>query len=181
MSDEEQRKEVFAWFGAASYYAQCVEVELWIARLFIARDDGPEPTDQEWQQLESEKLTMSGLLRLVQKGIELESVEVGTLETCRKKRNWLAHDYWIERSHLLGSSEGCSHAVDELVNLCDIFKKGDEVARRLSSRIRARIGISEQLVQELQDEYVQRLRVGESHEIILQDQEKRMKELSNHK
>ena len=65
MSDEEQRKEVFAWFGAASYYAQCVEVELWIARLVLVREDYPEPTDQEWQQFESEKLTMNRLLKLL--------------------------------------------------------------------------------------------------------------------
>jgi hypothetical protein len=178
MSDEEQRKEVFAWFGAASYYAQCVEVELWIARLVLVRKDDREPTDPEWQRLESEKLTMNGLLRLVQKGIELETAEMEALEICRKKRNWLAHDYWMERSHLLVSSEGCTQAVDELANLCEIFKRGDEVARGVSTRIRARLGISEHLVQELQDEYVQRLRAGESHEAILQDQEKRMKELS---
>ena len=37
MSQADDRKEVFAWFGAAAYHAQCVEEELWIARLFLAR------------------------------------------------------------------------------------------------------------------------------------------------
>ena len=177
MSDEQDRKEVFAWFGGASYYAQCVEVELWIARLFLLRENGPRPRDDEWQRFETEPLTMGRLLGLVQTGIGLESAEMEVLETCLKKRNWLSHKYWEERSHLLASSAGCDQAVAELADLCEVFKRGDEVARGLSARIRAQIGVSEQWVKELQDEYVERLRGGESHETILQDQEERLKRL----
>jgi hypothetical protein len=181
MSDEqEQRKEVFAWFGAASYYAQCVEVELWIARLALVRERDPCPQKWEWERIEGEPLTMGKLMRLVEKGIGLEATELEALRACLEKRNWLSHDYWMQRSHLLASCEGCREAVDELVNLCDLFKKGDEVAREVSKRIRARVGISEHLVQELQDEYVRRLKSGELREAILQDQEDRLKRLSAH-
>ncbi|GAH50207.1 unnamed protein product [marine sediment metagenome] len=124
MSDEEQRKKVFAWYGAATYYAQCVEVELWIARLVLVREDNPKPTDQEWSHLESKKLSMGGLLKLVREGTSLEDGEIESLQTCLEKRNWLAHHYWEERSHLLVSTAGCSRAVDELSGLCDVFKKG---------------------------------------------------------
>ncbi|MBI2190522.1 MAG: hypothetical protein HYU36_00890 [Planctomycetes bacterium] len=178
MNDEQQRKEVFAWFGAASYYAQCVEVELWIARLVLVREDKPWPEEAEWQSLESKPFTMGRLLRLVEEEIGLESAEREILQACLEKRNWLSHGYWGQRSHLLASSEGCRQAMDELADLCQVFRRGDEVARKVSERIRARVGISEDLVQELQDEYVQRLKGGESHEVILQDQEDRMNGLS---
>lgn len=178
MSDEQQRKEVFAWFGAASYYAQCLEVELWIARLLLVREHEPWPEEREWQRLESERLTMGKLLRLVERGIGLDCAEQETLQTCLEKRNWLSHAYWEQRSHLLVSSEGCSQAADELADLCKMFKRGDGVACRLSAQIRARLGISEKLHRELQDEYLQRLHGGESHVTILQDQRERMKRLS---
>lgn len=179
MSDEQERKEVFAWFGAASYYAQCVEVELRIARLFLARKDEPWLKEQEWQRVESERLTMGRLLGLLERGIELRSAERETLQACLDKRNWLSHAYWEQRSHLLASSDGRScHAVEARAELCEAFQKGDEVARSLSARIRAKVGVSEDMVRTLQNEYIQRLKNGESRELILQDLENRMKSLS---
>ncbi len=173
--DEQDRKEVFAWFGAASYYAQCVEAELWIARLILAREKEPWPAEQNWQRLENEPLTMGRLLRLVEDGMVLETGELEILQGCLEKRNWLSHAYWPQRSHLLFSSEGCHQAVNELRELCEVLKPGDEVALRVSARIRARVGISENLAQNLQDEYVKRLEGGEPHEAILRDQRERIK------
>lgn len=178
MSDELERKEVFAWFGAASYHAQCVEVELRIAWLFLARVEEPVPNQKEWLRLESQRLTMGEVLRLVESGIELRGDERERLKACLGKRNWLSHAYWEQRSHLLASSDGRRHAVEELAELCEMFQRGDEVARRLSARIRAKVGISEDLVLKLLDGYVQRLKRGESRELILQDLDDRMKRLS---
>ena len=178
MSEELERKEVFAWFGAASYFAQCVEVELWIARLFLVREHEPLADEERWRRLETERLTMGKLLRIVKRGIELDSAGRETLIACLEKRNWLSHSYWEQRSHLLASSEGCCQAVEELASLCEMFQKGDVVAQRLSARIRARLGVSENLVRGFADEYVQRLRGGEEREAILQDQEERIGRLS---
>jgi hypothetical protein len=149
-----------------------------LARLALVHERDPSP--QQWERIEGAALTMGKLMRLVEEQIGLQAAELEVLKACLEKRNWLSHDYWEQRSHLLASSEGCCEAVDELADLCDLFKKGDEVARVVSKRIRARVGISEQLVQGLQDEYVQRLRSGESREGILQDQEERLKRLSTH-
>jgi len=155
-----------------------VEVELWLARLVLVREEEPWPEEEEWEPFESEPLTMGRLLRLVERGIGLENAEREMLQVCLEKRNWLFHGYWEQRSHLLASSEGCRQAVDELADLCQLFKQGDKVARGVSARIRARVGISEDLVRKVQEEYVQRLQGGESHEAIFQDLEARMKRLS---
>src|SRR5262245_53136342 len=96
MSDEERRKEVFAWFGAASYYAQCVEVELWIARLTLAREGEPYPQEQAWERIEGKALTMGQLMRLIERTVGLEAAELETLQSCLEKRNWLSHDYWMQ-------------------------------------------------------------------------------------
>jgi hypothetical protein len=53
-------KEVFAWYGAAAYYAQCIEVELIIGRLFLARRRTPQLSDAEWGKINRDKRTMGG-------------------------------------------------------------------------------------------------------------------------
>ena len=65
MDPVELRKDVFAWFGAASYHAQCVEVELIIARLLLARRGASDPSADEWQKIEAEKRTMGGLFQFL--------------------------------------------------------------------------------------------------------------------
>lgn len=178
MSAEEERKEVFAWFGAASYYAQCVEKELLIARLMMARGDDEEPSEEEWERIENERRTMGGLLRFVRQGVSLEADEDRVLKECLEKRNYLAHDFWYECSHLLATTEGCKKALNELGRLCDLLKEGNEIGQRISARVRAEVGISEAVVQRLQEEFAERLRTGEPQKTILEDLKARMKRLS---
>jgi hypothetical protein len=64
--------------------------------------------------------------------------------------------------------------VNELRDLSDLFERGDTVACGVSARMRARLGISEELVSELQAEYVKRLCSGEPSEVILRSIEARM-------
>jgi len=174
---EQDRKEVFAWFGAASYYAQCVEVELWIVRLFAFRKGNPWPDDAQWRTIESEPLTMGKLLARVADDVGITQEERKVLLDCVKQRNWLSHNYWEHRSHLLASPDDCRRAIDELCDLCDLFKSGDKIACDVSTRVRRELGISEELVQHLADEYVRRLADGYRSETILDDLEARLRRL----
>src|SRR3954447_21924814 len=98
--DVELRKEVFAWFGSAAYYAQCVEVELILTRLCLARRGDSEPTTEEWQRIETEKQTMGGLLQFLSSQVTFDEEETQLLSNCVRDRNFLAHDYWYRRSSL---------------------------------------------------------------------------------
>jgi hypothetical protein len=170
MDHEPLRKEVFAWYGAAAYYAQCVEVELIIARLFLARLHTPQLSDAEWENISREKRTMGGLLKLLSSELQLEDSETALLTACLEDRNFLAHDYWYRRSSLLVTPDGCQRAVSELQEICERLKQGNMVTERIAKRIRARLGISEEMVHKLQTEFLDGLRSGESENLILKRQ-----------
>ncbi len=118
---------------------------------------------------------MGKLLRLIEREFGLQRHESELLTSCVRKRNWLAHSYWEQRSHLLATSSGCDQATSELSKFCDFFKHADQVVQEVSRRFRAQVGLSEEWAQNLLDEYVRRLAGGESSEEILRDQEERLR------
>ena len=172
-SDVELRKEVFAWFGAAAYHAQCVEVELIIARLFLLRRGEPEPRAEVWQKVEGEKRTLGNLLRFLRNEIELGENEVALLTTTVDDRNSLAHDYWYRRSSLLATRSGCRELVANLQEMSERLKQAAETAKVISKRVRAQAGIAETVVRQIQEDFVQRLQQGESEDAII-DRQKRI-------
>lgn len=117
---------------------------------------------------------MGGLLKFVRELGDIKEDEYDLLKKCVERRNYLAHNFWCERSGLLATSDGCEQAVDKLEKLCDLFKRGNEVAERISARLRKQAGISEAVVKHLQDEFVKRLEAGEAQEEILHDLEARL-------
>jgi hypothetical protein len=170
MDDVELRKEAFAWFGAAVYYAQCIEVELIIARLFLARRGESEPSDEEWQKIEGEKRTLGGLLQFLRNQIKVGQEEVEVLNQCLGDRNFLAHDYWYRRSSLLATPSGCKELIAELQQMAERLKRGNAIAEVTSRRVRAQVGIDEALVRQVQHEFITRLYGGEPEDAIIERQ-----------
>jgi hypothetical protein len=166
------RKEVFARFGAAAYYAQCVEVELILARLCLARRGDSEPTAEEWQRIETEKRTMGGLLQFLRSQVKFDEEETHLLSNCIRDRNFLAHDYWYRRSSLLATPSGCEKLIAELQEICERLQKANATAEMISKRVRAQVGIAEVVVRQLQDDFVRRLQQGESEDAIIEGQAK---------
>jgi len=102
MDHEALRKEVFAWYGSAAYYAQCIEVELIIARLFLARLRNPEVPPEELDRIDREKKTMGQLLKLV--GADLKDDEAALLNACLGTET-----FWYTTTGISGESH-CSQS-----------------------------------------------------------------------
>jgi len=177
MNAVELRKEVFAWFGTAVYYAQCVEVELIIARLFFARRGASEPSDEEWQKIEGEKRTLGNLLQFLRKQIEVGQEEVEVLNQCLGDRNFIVHDYWYRRSSLLATPSGCEDVIAELQQMAERLKRGNAIAEAISRRVRAQVGIDEASVRQVQHEFITRLCEGELEDAIIERQAKYLQKL----
>lgn len=177
MDDVELRKEAFAWFGAAVYYAQCIEVELIIARLFLARRGASRPSDEEWRKIEAEKRTMGRLLQFLQKQVEIRQEEVEVLNQCLGDRNFMAHDYWYRRSSLLATPSGCEELIAELQQMAERLKRGNAIAEAISRRVRAQVGIDEALVRQVEHEFITRLCGGEPEDAIIERQAKYLQKL----
>jgi hypothetical protein len=169
MGDVEVRKEVFAWFGAAAFYAQCVEVELIIARLALARR-GSEPTAEDWQRIETERRTMGALLLFIRKEIPLSDGDLEVLESAVRDRNFLAHDFWYQRSTLLATNSGCENLITELQVMSQRLKAANDAGERVSAMARAAAGIDEEVVQRVQREFRERLARGELADGVVESQ-----------
>lgn len=100
LSDAEQRRETFAWFGAASYRAQCVEKQL---AILLASTYNPEflRTRPELRDHFFDRelgKTMGQLVAALRSRISVAIDLEDRLNRAAKLRNWLAHDYFWERA-----------------------------------------------------------------------------------
>lgn len=166
--DAVHRKEVFAWFGSAAYYAQCVEIELIIARLLPTHCGDNEPTAEDYQRIESEKRTIGNLVEFLHQNGKLNKEEKTLFEICTKHRNFLFHEYWYHRSSFLMTPSGCQKLVTELQEISERFKRANEKAMAISRRIRAQAGISETVVQQASNYFVKKLKQGEPEDAIIE-------------
>ncbi len=143
--DEQRRKDVFAWFGAAAYHAQCFEVELQILLILTHRLEHPDATPDELEDFDVRlsRRTLGRLLRDLRERFTLHPDFDALLDGYRVKRNYLMHEYFFTNAKELLTAEGCGAMVTELRALADSLREADAIARALSKRMRRILGISE--------------------------------------
>lgn len=126
--DAQQRREVFARFGLASYHAQCIERQ--IAILLAATHNPeflrvrPESRDHFFDREFAKTLgrLAKDLAARVQLPDDLESTIAGAVT----KRNWLTHHYFWERAGWILTSDGREKMIDELQEAADFFGALDD-------------------------------------------------------
>jgi hypothetical protein len=67
------------------------------------------------------------------------------LELAVERRNFLAHHFWYERSHLMMSLEGLHAMIDELSTDTGLFSELDEEIDRLVEPLSSRLGIDPEI------------------------------------
>ena len=102
-SESYQSREVYAHYGLAMYWAQCVEQAIFLNLVFfdlyskigktIKRKKEWEETYDAYEKDELRK-TMGRLIEKLKKEGKSTNEVQGLLEACLKKRNWLAHSYF---------------------------------------------------------------------------------------
>lgn len=145
-STSETRREVFAWFGAVAYQAQCFEVECRILLLFMQRAKNPQVTLAEVETLDA-RLTarnLGFLLRELKKGMWLHPEFEGLLNQYREKRNYLMHRFFSAHSFDFATETGCRKMISELTELHATLKEADEIAQAMSKKIRQHLHWSEE-------------------------------------
>lgn len=144
-STPDTRKEVFAWFGAAAYQAQCFEVELSVLLLLMQRLQSPKVTLAEVKAFDA-RLTAANLgflLRDLKKRMWLHPDFEGLLDQYRKKRNYLMHRFFFEHSFDFATETGCQKMILELKELYGTLEEADEIAQAMSKKIRHHLNWSE--------------------------------------
>lgn len=113
---EEIRKEMFAWFGSAAYFAQCFERSLVVLLILENRLAGRVTSHEEVDKLRRDlsKQTLGTLIRKFRKHSVLSDGVVQELSTRLEKRNYLMHDFFYDHAVEITSDSGCFRATEVL-------------------------------------------------------------------
>ena len=156
--DKNILKEVFAWFGAATYAAQCFEFELCtLLILFHMLDNGYcKCTKKELAKLDGDlsAMTMGKLLKKLRTRLKL--FHEGRLEHIFKSpddyldiRNKLMHGFFTRHAENFSTPEGCQVMIEELKVRYNKLFVAHDTAREISRNIKQRLGFPEETLQEL--------------------------------
>ena len=155
--DEEQymRREAFAHYGSAMYYAQCVERSIGILLTLEQAQHRQITGFQLNYELEENFLkTFGRLVRSLQDiNVTLEPETERKLERALKERNRLAHDYWWEKAIAISRKDGVLKIIRELNEISELFEELDEFFAKVYEQHRERLGIPDEAVDEVLNGY----------------------------
>ncbi len=144
MSDEDQRRETFAYYGLACYQVQCVERQMAILLAiteFPIIDPGQGVEFNKYLDGSFER-TFGQLLTRIRK-LDVDENVVARLNDALEKRNWLAHHYFWDRATTLLTRKGRCQMILELVDLANTFSELDDQLTRICTEWNERNGITE--------------------------------------
>ena len=159
--ESEQVREVYAHYGLAMYWAQCLEQSIFQHLLFfdhfpkaLKTYTTPENWAEEFDRYEVRELsqTMGKLIRRLREvGQPTESVEVA-LAKALKSRNWLAHGYFADRAIEFTDSEGRQDMIEELDELRDSYRSCAEELDAVSIPAARKLGFTDEMLEKVQAE-----------------------------
>jgi hypothetical protein len=148
-------KEVYARFGLAMYFAQVLEhgivnglviIDLIPSRRHLVR------SPEEWAATVDEFMsrhfesTMGRLIRDLQSITTVPSDLEQLLRHALKKRNWLAHDFFRERSLEFMTTSGRDLMLHEVDECRDLFKAADERLEAIVHPLRVAAGMTDEML-----------------------------------
>jgi hypothetical protein len=139
-------RDVYAHFGRAYYFCECVHRALCAAEVLV---DFPEAYGTTAPRLE-EKLsiaysrTMGGSLEAV--GHLLPDDLREQVRAAVAKRNFLAHHFWFDRVHLMSSDAGLVQLREELSSLADEMTALDETLTAFLQPRWQSLGVTEEVI-----------------------------------
>jgi len=131
--DPNEVRELFARFGRAYYYADCLHRGLCnLYSLSRIPDRGPVTRLRVEEHLrDAFSLTLGQVVRSLQP--DLSPALVQRLDEAIEQRNFLAHHFWYERAHLMPSVDGIEQMIAEIDVFTELFQAVDGKWTNLSS------------------------------------------------
>ncbi len=142
-TDAAQSRETFARFGQAMYYAQCVEKQLAILlATTFNREFLKASTDERGKCFDRMlERNLGSLLGMLRQQVVVEAGTEDRLTKAKDRRNWLAHNYFLERGIDVLTWNGRERTIAELQTIADEFRLLDEQLTRLTEDWLERSGV----------------------------------------
>jgi hypothetical protein len=159
-SSEWQTREVYARYGSAMYFCNCVEAQLanYILILRIARNGGP-ITREEIETLEARIVsgTFGQNLGEVRDLLGGDWALADEMSELLKLRNHLAHHWWRERISEMGTNKRRAALIDELEGIRERMEAGNAELVERCKRMYKRVELPENMIEteyaKLMEEY----------------------------
>ena len=150
-----QTREVFAYFGRATFTAQCLEQAIIQDLIFfdhfpnaVATVKDKETWTARFDSFEAAELRRTlGMLikRLRAEGQVTTSIEEH-LDEVLEKRNWLAHRYFNERAVEFTLYDGRAKMLEELQEVHDLFRKVEVMINEVTRPISIKYGMTDEIL-----------------------------------
>ena len=161
--DDEEVRDVYAYYGLAMYWASCLEQSIFQHLLFFdhfprafASYENAEKWEREFDEFESKEMkqTMGKLVRRLKESGQPTTKIEASLDQSLKARNWLVHSYFPDRAVQFMLSDGRIEMISELQSLRDQFMDCANAIDELSKPILEKHGFTEEFQQRALDELV---------------------------
>jgi len=115
-TDEQEHKEVFAYFGAAAARLQTLDTILTNILMVNGHIRGPEVTAEELENLEEslQRKTLGQLIAEIRSQVPLPEQLIEVFKSALAKRNFLIHRFMRERAYEFVTPEGRQRMLAEL-------------------------------------------------------------------
>lgn len=162
-SEDEEVRDVYAYYGLALYWASCLEQSIFQHLLFfdhfpraVASYKNADKWEREFDEFEAKEMkqTMGKLVwRLKEAGQPTKEVET-SLDQALKARNWLVHSFFPDRAVQFTLSDGRAEMISELQGLRDQFMVCANAIDELSQPVLERYGFTEEVQERILAELV---------------------------
>ena len=171
-----QVRETFAYFGRAAYMASVLEVGLahvlmfsqfmmqerdkFVANKGKGFDRKAYEADFDAFMEQQFAQTMGNLIRRVESFDGFDDAIKRRIADAKKRRDFLIHHYWRERSLEFATSDGRMVMMKELNEDAEMFQKLDRDIEAASAIVRKKLGIDDTLVEKHIRETMDRVKAG---------------------
>ena len=148
--DSGQHKTIYAYFGLAVYYAQCIE-EMYIAMLYTRRIAKLKTKTQQnareiIEKIDSSRNTMGRFIGEVKQAYSLTDELEKSLKALLETRNFLVHKYFKRNVQKFSSDVGRREMLQYFCDFIEDAKKLEEQLLPYHEKYLHRLGISDDLI-----------------------------------
>lgn len=149
--ESERMRDIYAHFGLAVYYSQCIERTISIGLVTVFNIDVKNMTQEKFDDElgHNFKKTLGALLREVKKSKHIDDDFQAELSEVLDKRNWITHHYFWDRAVQMMGKEGQLSMINELNEIADRFHETDIMLMDILKDWRRFKGISDERVEEI--------------------------------
>lgn len=143
-----QCKEIYAFFGLTMYHIQCLERTLSMLCATVYNPDANCITRSQFDSILEANFskTLGQLITKIKKSVDLPDDFENKLADALKKRNFLVHNYFWERSLKFGHTQGQKEMMEELSQYSVFFEDMDHELDIVLRKWRISKGITDDVI-----------------------------------